>query len=305
MVEEKKVDLNEFFKKIVVFHPIKYKDSDHTYLYGDVPCISGTSLIHKYTPEFDSISIAERVATKEGVSVGEILNRWAITNATSTVKGTLLHEYVELKFQKRVAERDDKQIKEMIKSSLKRITTYDPEISDLTSDINEVFVNLKVSYNETVPQINDFLNKSNGALIPLMSEFIIGDEDYRVCGTIDQLFYNETYKTLQIWDWKTNKKIDIENIYKDGKYMLEPISNIENSNFWHYSIQLSLYKFILEKNTGIVTEKLWLCHFNEANESFVIIECPYLEREVKLILEDNLAKILKKEVEMANEREGD
>lgn len=289
------INLNDFFIKSNLFSNIRYKDSDHSYLIDDVRAISGTQLIHKYVPEFKQLEVAEMVAKKKDVLVEYILNDWAKNNVKSTVKGTLMHEFIELQFQKRVLEFDDAQIKQMIKTSLKRIETYNSEFSDLKHDIDEVLVNIKESINKTINKIENFLKDSNGSLIPILSEFIIGDKEYRICGTIDQIFYNKTYNSLQIWDWKTNNKIDLENKFKKDQFMLPPISNIENSNFWHYSIQLSLYKFILQKITGVEVGKLYLCHFDDTKEDYTLHECPYLEREVKLILEDNLKSMIEEE----------
>ena len=289
------IDLNDFFEKSNLFSNIRYTDSDHSYLIGDIRAISGTQLIHKYVPEFKQIEIAKKTAEKRGVPVEIVLNDWAKNNVKSTVKGTLMHEFIELQYQKRVLEFDDKKIKEMVKSSLKRTDTYNPEFSDLKHDIDEVFINIKDSINKTMSKIKKFLEESNGSLIPILSEFIIGDPEYRICGTIDQLFYNKTYKTLQIWDWKTNNKIELSKKYENDKFMLEPIANIENTNYWHYSIQLSLYKFILQKITGLEVDKLWLCHFDDNNEDYVLHECPYLESEVKLILESNLKDMIEEE----------
>ena len=47
-----------------------------------------------------------------------------------------------------------------------------------------------------------------------------------MCGTVDQIFYNKVHDTLEIWDWKTNKKIQKENRFSNFK---EPISHISQS----------------------------------------------------------------------------
>lgn len=297
------VNLNDFFEKSNLFSSIRYKDSDHSYLIDGIRAISGTQLIHKYVPEFKQIEIATRVAKKREVAVEVVLNEWARNNVKSTVKGTLMHEYIELQFQKRVLEFDEKRIKEMVKTSLKRIDTYNSDFSDLKHDIDSVTKEIQESISKTINKIVKFLNESNGALIPIASEFIIGDKEYRICGTIDQIFYNTTYKTLQIWDWKTNNKIEVVKEFKTDEFMLEPINNISNTNYWHYSIQLSLYKFILQKITGIEVEKLWLCHFDDQVEEYVLYECPYLEREVKLILESNLKDMIEEDKQLEKENE--
>lgn len=294
-------NLMDFLVKSQKFNNIRYVDSDHSYTIDGVRAISGTRLIHQYTPEFDSVAIAKKKAEKDGSDYEVILNDWAKTNATSTVKGTILHETMEFLIQKRVRELDEKETKLMIKNSLNNIETYNSKISDLKHDVETVYKDVKYAVEKISPQIEKLLINTESILIPLFSEFIIGDKDYRICGTIDQLFYNTRENELQIWDWKTNKSIEIDKKFPTDKFMLEPITDIQNTNFWHYSIQLSLYKFILEKNTGIKVGKLWLCHFSDLTEEPTYYECPYLEKTVELILEDNLRKILKEESEIKNE----
>lgn len=286
--------ISKFFKSSINFRDIEYIDSSHSYTINGIRAISGTQLIHKYTNEFDARAIAEKVALKKDLPIDEILNDWAKTNASSTVKGTFLHEFIELSFQKRILELDDKELKEMIKKSLLNIQTFNSELN-LKQDLIDVFKMTKESIELNKEKILNFLSTSKSRLIPIVSEFIIGDQEFRICGTIDQIFYNKTYNCLQIWDWKTNKAIEQTGF--NNKKMLDPISHIDDSNFWHYSLQLSLYKFILKKVAGIDVGDLWLCHFCDVKEEYELLKCPYLEHEVQLILEDNLKQMLAEEAQ--------
>jgi ATP-dependent exoDNAse (exonuclease V) beta subunit len=65
---------------------------------------------------------------------------------------------------------------------------------------------------------------------------------------VDQLFFNEKSGKLEIWDWKTNKKIDKKNRWQQFK---EPISHLDVCELNTYSLQLSLYKYIITRNTNI------------------------------------------------------
>lgn len=56
-----------------------------------------------------------------------------------------------------------------------------------------------------------------------------------------------------IWvlDWKTNKEIKKRSFYdknrKDVQHMKYPLNNIMDCNYWHYTLQLSTYAWILQQ----------------------------------------------------------
>ena len=64
-------------------------------------------------------------------------------------------------------------------------------------------------------------------------------------GTIDMLAYNLKKGCYSIIDWKTSKKFDQGNSFTP--YMKPPFEHVLSCNTNEYSLQLSLYKYILEK----------------------------------------------------------
>lgn len=277
----------DYFKEMDVFNNIRYTDSDHSYLINGKKAISGTTLIHQFENVFDAEEVANKVAQKKGVSAQELLNQWALTNVIASVKGSLLHEYCELFYQKRVQELFDEDITERIVKNLKRIETYKPTDVEFKDNVEKCLETIKLYVHKTLPLIHVFLNISNGKLIPIGSEIIIGDEEYLVCGTIDQLFYNATHNTLEIWDWKTNKEFKVKDTY--NKKLKFPLEQYDDTHFYKYSIQLNLYKWILEKNTNLRVSKLWLLNFSETladkDEQAVYYECLDLQDKIQPLLE--------------------
>lgn len=78
------------------------------------------------------------------------------------------------------------------------------------------------------------------------TEWMIYDEDIKICGTLDFLAKNAD-GTFTIIDWKRSKNIS------------EPSSLfMSNTSYWHYTLQLNLYKYILEKNYDIKISKLMI-----------------------------------------------
>lgn len=100
----------------------------------------------------------------------------------------------------------------------------------------------------------NFLN-DHTHLIPFRSEWTVYDEKIRLSGSIDMVFINED-GTLSIYDWKRCKSMD--KTVSFNKYGKAPIKHIPDTNFWHYSIQLNAYKYILENNYGYTIKDMYL-----------------------------------------------
>ena len=103
---------------------------------------------------------------------------------------------------------------------------------------------------------------------------------------VDQLFWNQKFGELQIWDYKTNKQIRMQSDYR--KRFSAPINFIEECEFESYSIQLNLYKYIIEKNTNLKIGKLYLVWLFEENETYQVIECKEYQSIIKLMIENQI-----------------
>jgi hypothetical protein len=135
-----------------------------------------------------------------------------------------------------------------------------------------------LTYTEAVretQQINHFW-ETYSHLQPYRSEWIVWDADYKVAGTIDALFRDKTDGTYWIIDWKRVRKgleADLEatrwGYVQDNDEWLEPVSrwakkmpsplgDLYNTKYWNYSLQLNVYKHILEKNYGIKIQGMLL-----------------------------------------------
>lgn len=83
-------------------------------------------------------------------------------------------------------------------------------------------------------------------------------------------------KEVWIRDYKTNEKIEKENKFQKLKY---PLRHLDDCNYNIYSIQLSMYGWILEQY-GYKVQDLALDHFEKS------VWVPYLKREVESIIFD-------------------
>ena len=128
-------------------------------------------------------------------------------------------------------------------------------------------------------------------LKPYRTEWMVYYEEYKISGSIDMIFENPD-GTLQIYDWKRCKEIEYDSNF--GKYAKTPcIAHLPDTNFWHYSLQLNMYKVILEHKYGKkITGMYLIClHPDSAFKTYDRIEVPVLENEMA-----NLLKVRQQEL---------
>ena len=120
-------------------------------------------------------------------------------------------------------------------------------------------------------------------LKPFRTEWMVWDEGLKLAGSIDMLFENPD-GTLTIYDWKRCKQIKRENKWQSST--TECLKHLPDTNFWHYSLQLNIYKYLLEKNYNRKVNGLYLVcmHPNNKNESYIRLEVQDLRKEVSDIM---------------------
>jgi hypothetical protein len=122
-------------------------------------------------------------------------------------------------------------------------------------------------------------------LTPYRTEWMVYYEELKLSGSIDMIFENPD-GTIQIYDWKRCQEIKHEAEY--GKFSLtECISHLPDTNFWHYSLQLNVYKTILEHKYGKKVTGLYLVciHPDNKYKSYERIQVPFLDNEMKDLME--------------------
>ena len=117
-------------------------------------------------------------------------------------------------------------------------------------------------------------------LKPYRTEWMVYFEELKLSGSIDMVFENPD-GTLQIYDWKRVKEISYDSAY--NKFSHTPcISHLPDTNFWHYSLQLNTYRYILENKYGkkITAMNLVCLHPDNPLKSYEIVEIPFLDKEI-------------------------
>ena len=82
----------------------------------------------------------------------------------------------------------------------------------------------------------------------------------------------------------TNKKIETKSFFnqktKSSVKMKYPLNNLDDVNYWHYTLQLSTYAWMLQKyNPEFEIEDLVLVHFDH-DDNMTVYHLPYLKDEV-------------------------
>jgi ATP-dependent exoDNAse (exonuclease V) beta subunit len=106
-----------------------------------------------------------------------------------------------------------------------------------------------------------------------------------ISGMIDQLFFNIKSGKLEIWDWKTNKQILFDNPYK----MKFPVNHLSTAELHAYSLQLSCYRYLIEKNTTLELGDSYLAWFNEKNDTYKTYKCFDFRPEIESLIKHYMA----------------
>ena len=260
---------DEYLKELnKAFGDFKFYEENHTYTYKGKPIsIGATGLIEQYTQDFDSQAVAEKVATRDNKSVQEVLDEWKQKNKYACDKGHLGHLYAQ--------------------------SLWNGE--NVLDEIEKFTNGLETPLDKILDQADNFYNDYKDRLEHLYDEYVIGSEEYNLASAIDHLFVSKLTGGLVLVDYKTNS-----DIYKDQKYyknshkkppkMKVPLHNIDDFTIKHYHIQLSIYKYLVEKYTNLKIEEMFIVWFSENIKNYEIIEIPYLKDEVIKILENRREK---------------
>lgn len=249
------IELWDAFNDIMFDEPThKYTDSKGT-IYN-----SATGWIKQFEPDTDWDEIKRNKAKKYGIPLEVLTEEWNRKGDYATHLGTQCHSIMELIWQKKNYNFDE--------------------------SLNEKFSEMKADFewrkeNVCIP----LFNKMKKIYVPIANEFIVYDQPNALCGTIDMLAYNKQKDFYSIIDWKTSKKFETDNRFE--KYMKAPFEHVKYCNTAEYSLQLSLYAYILEKYTSIKIGEMIL--FQLPNKE---IMCPQIFK--CLDFRQNIADLLKK-----------
>ena len=240
------------------FNEVTYFDEPHKYYVNGNEYISVTTLIHKYVEEFEEDFFSKKKADQHDLTQTQILRAWNFINKKGTIKGSMVHDYSENLINRKVFPYPEDEI----------ITEFG-------------FDPIKPEYDYTKKLVDLFHYYSKGRLIPISAEQIVYDKKSKIAGMFDILYWNVKAQEFQIWDNKTNKVFigleneeNIEKVEGYEKQKERPIKNLkgklsilEDNDLEIYSLQLEMYKQIIERNTSI---KLGRCKVSVSMQPDVV-----------------------------------
>ena len=256
---------------------IQFFEEGHKYTILTEPNVKYTSVTtwnHSHFEKFDADKIIENMMKGKGWKEGhkywgltaeQIKAQWNSNKDAVSGAGTDLHFEIEC-FQ------NDKrfQFAYTNKELYEVYMTDNKESHDFKPIEWQYFINF----------VRDFPE-----LKPFRTEWLIYDDDVKISGSIDMVYENPD-GTLSIYDWK--RCMSIEKTSGWNKYgIVDCINHLPDTNFWHYSLQLNIYKGILEKNYGVEISQLFLVKLHPDNKSgsFELIKLPFLKDEILSLFE--------------------
>ena len=234
---------------------IVFDEEPHVYyVHGDPNNISVTTLVHKYFPKFDADQVISRMMYSKnwpnskyyGMTREAIKKQWSDAGTDATTKGTRMHKSFEM--------------------------FYNNE--DTTEYENDVEYGL----------FRKFVEDHKASVTAYRTEWEVYDEDYKIAGSIDMVFENNADGTLSIYDWKRSKEMKLKNSY--GSKGFDHLAKYHDCNYVHYSLQLNIYKHILEKKYGKVIRDMFLIVIHPNFDEYQKYEVMDLQPIVESIFAD-------------------
>lgn len=233
---------------------ITFTEEGHRYTVdGDsASYTSVTTLIHKFFPHFDAAKVISRIIANPRspyylMEPNEVQCMWD----HATTLGSELHQQIELFFDN-VAEFGE----------LPQIVAPSVEFGFFLDFFRENVV---------------------GKLKPFRTEMYVFNEDFKVCGSIDMLFCSpDNEDELYIYDWKRSKEIRTSSPFGKG---LRCLSHLDDCNLNHYSLQLNLYKYILETKYGKTVKGMALVVLHPNQATYQVIHVSDMQNEIHAILD--------------------
>ena len=252
-------------KLFTAFNDVTFFDIPHEYFLDGKKLISVTTLIHQYQEEFQEDFWADIKGMQHGLTANQVKRAWRFINKKGTIKGSAIHDYAENLFQ-------NKEFEYPLQTILNEFG-FDPVINE---------------YEITKQHVDKFYDDVRGKLIPIRTEFIVYDRESLIGGMLDMLFYNVKAGEFQVWDWKSNKKFTTE---EKSRHLLNELCMIEDCDLELYSLQLELYKYIIEKNTGIKLGKSYIVWFSHNNPTYKVIETKNRRYDIEVIVKQRIQDI--------------
>ena len=137
------------------------------------------------------------------------------------------------------------------------------QLIPLAKDKCPYFTEIKLDWGNKEKGIIEFYEWLPDNYEVLFMELRIFDKLSYKAGTIDGVLYNKDTGKLVLIDWKTNNKNLLE--YYKSKKLKYDFNGLYATDLNKYSIQLSDYKYMIEKCTDFEVEEMWIIWLTNFN----------------------------------------
>ena len=281
-----------------------FNDLEHVYLdkLSGEPYISVTTLIGKYENKFNADFFSKYKALEALIDGDQFSLVKDGLLATQIWKPELLEKF----------NIDQQTFEDKTNEILKSWDNTRDEACDHGSYVHEI---METSFygnthfdlsNFGCPQIcgdyacikgNYHLDLENG-LYPEFLMSYVTPEGLHIAGQADLIV--KSGNDISILDWKTNKEIKKRSFFNKTKkknvMMKYPLSNIEDCNYWHYTLQLSLYAYILQQlNSNFNIKELKLVHIARDGKQ-TVYDLEYRKSDIERMLKHYAKELKTKEL---------
>lgn len=250
---------------------IQFFDVGHIYdVDGNRDFMSCTTFVHQFYKAFDADAIIAKMMANPvkwknskyyGQTPEEIKALWTYKGDYASHHGTILHGCIEY--------------------------FYNDCLADFPYDVPHLFYT----------QFKEFHNRIvvEKGYTPYRTEWTVFDKEHEFAGSIDMLFQPDPQDpdTLYIYDWKRSAKLN----QKDNRFqnMLTPLDHLPDTSYWHYCMQLNIYRHILETQYDKTIKGMYLVGMHPDMDGFQQEKVPLLEMETKNVFAARKAMLLGKD----------
>ena len=282
-----------------------FNDENHCYwnVNDNEKYISVTTLIHQFTQPFD----------KEFWSAYKALEKLIPKDSWAIEKKSLLNSK---KFDRSILDVYDISENDFNKTQQDILDSWDEENRKSCERGTQIHSDIENSFYKKPKDISlkkfgiggKFECKKDHTELDLeygvYPEYLIYRESedgiLRIAGQVDLII--KSGNEITIVDHKTNKKIEQKSFYnsktRSSAKMKYPLNNLDDVNFYHYTMQLSTYAWMLQKiNPNFIIKDLILNHYDH-NGNNTLYHCEYLKDEVERML-----RFYKKQVILDKQKE--
>jgi hypothetical protein len=246
---------------------------------------SVTTLVHEHFEHFNAKNIiAGMMRSKKwndpvanckyyGKTAEEIEKMWSTAGKDAAAKGTAMHHKIECFYNQ----------SQPAPAAAAAAAAH----ADTDTDAPEI------------QQFMKFHEDFSASLKPYRTEWTIFHEEARIAGSIDMVYElidpatataTATAATpLVIYDWKRCR--EITKTHPLFRFATHPaIEHIPDSNYWHYALQLNIYKYILQTKYDKTIADLYLVVLHPDAKNYNRIKLPDLQSEIRELFEERIQR---------------